>query len=142
MILSQTRKLKGLAALIWYIGGFILLFKGISLIEEAFIMSPSHYWHWVGITVGIGVGMLKAVFIFKRSIHRNMDRIESLRDPQLWQFYSPKFWFALALMITAGVVLSRMAHGNYPMLIVVGGLDLSLSMALIGSSFIYWKRWD
>ncbi len=141
MILTSTRKLKGLAALIWYIGGFILLFKGISLIEEAIILRPTQYWHWVGIITGIGIGMLKAAFIFKRSIHRNMDRIDSLEDPQLWQFYSPKFFFALALMITAGVFLSRTAHGIYPMLVVVGGLDLSLSMALIGSSFIYWKRW-
>jgi Na+-transporting NADH:ubiquinone oxidoreductase subunit NqrB len=135
MILSQTRKLKGLAALIWYIGGFILLLKGISLLEEAVLIRPDQYWHWVGIIVGIGIGMLKAVFIFKRSIHRNLDRIDNLVDPQLWQFYSPKFFFALVLMITAGVVLSRIAHGIYPMLVFVGGLDLSLSMALIGSSY-------
>lgn len=142
MILSSTRKkMKGLAALVWYIGGFILLLKGASLLEEACLMKPAQYWHWVGITVGIGIGMLKSVFIFQRSIHRNLDRIDSLEDPQLWQFFSPKFFFALALMITAGVVLSRMAHGNYPMLVFVGGLDLSLSIALIGSSIIYWKRW-
>ena len=141
MILSREKTLKGLAALIWYIGGFVLLFKGISLIQEAALLRPTENWQWLGLLLGFGAGILKAVFIFQRSIHKNMDRIENLEEPQLWKFFSVKFFFALALMITTGVILSRMAHGIYSMLIAVGGLDLSISIALIGSSIVYWKRW-
>ena len=140
-MLNPTRRLKILAALVWYIGGFILFFKGISLIQEAVELRPDLFWHWVGLGIGFGLGTLKAVFIFKKSIHKNMDRIEGLEEPSIWKFYSVKFFFALALMIATGVTLSRAAHGIYPMLISVGALDLSLSVALIGSSYIYWKRW-
>ncbi len=138
---NSKRILKILAAIVWYIGGFILFFKGISLIQEAVEMRPELFWHWLGLGVGLGLGTLKAVFIFKKSINRNMDRIESLEEPKFWKFYSVKFFFALALMIATGVTLSRASHGIYPMLISVGALDLSLSVALIGSSYIYWKRW-
>ena len=136
-----TRILKILAALIWYIGGYVLLSKGISLIKEAILLKPDLFWHWFGLVVGIALGILKAVFIFSKSIHRNMDRIESLENPKIWNFYSLKFFFALAIMITTGALLSRAAHGIYPMLIAVGGLDLSLAVALMGSGIIYLKRW-
>ncbi len=141
MTKNITRVLKILAALIWYIGGFVLLSKGISLIKEGVEIRPDQNWHWLGLAIGLSLGILKAVFIFQKSIHRNMNRIESLEIPRIWNFYSIKFFFALALMITAGVLLSRAAHGIYPMLISVGALDLSLAVALIGSGVIYIKRW-
>ena len=138
---NSKRRLKILAALVWYIGGFILFFKGISLIQEAVELRPELLWHWLGLGIGFGLGTLKAVYIFKKSIYKNMDRIEGLEEPKIWNFYSGKFFIALALMIATGVTLSRASHGIYGMLIPVGALDLSLSIALIGSSYIYWKRW-
>ena len=47
---------------------------------------------------------------------------------------------ALAVMIAAGATLSRLAHGHYPLLIAVATLDLSLAVALLGSSTVFWKQ--
>lgn len=141
MQLTLKRSLKITAALIWYIGGAILLRKGLSLVSEAKELEPILNWHWLGYGFGITWGLIKAIFIFKKSVNKNMDRIEAMEKPRFWQFFSGKFFFFLTLMITTGVLLSRASHGNYPMLIAVGGLDLSISIALLGSSLIYWKRW-
>jgi len=36
--------------------------------------------------------------------------------------------------------LSRPAHGDYPLLIDVATLDLSIAVILLGSSHIFWKQ--
>jgi len=42
-------------------------------------------------------------------------------------------------MILTGATLSRMAHGNYPFLIGVAIVDFSISVALLGSSYVFWR---
>ena len=63
-----------------------------------------------------------------------------LPQPQLWQFFRPGFFVALAAMIAAGATLSRLAQGSYPFLLTVAALDFSLSTALLGSSLVFWQR--
>jgi hypothetical protein len=41
-------------------------------------------------------------------------------------------------MITAGIILSRMAHGNYPFLFGMAVLDIAIASALLISSHVYW----
>ncbi|MFQ5421433.1 MAG: hypothetical protein ACE5EY_13845, partial [Anaerolineae bacterium] len=89
---------------------------------------------------GLFFGGLKAYYIFRKSCRKNLERIARLEAPKIWQFYRPGFFLALALMITLGATLSRMASGNYPFLIAVAILDFSISFALLGSSIIYWQH--
>jgi len=44
------------------------------------------------------------------------------------------------LMILIGAALSHFAHGNYPFLIAIAVLDLTIAIALLGSSYVYWKQ--
>jgi hypothetical protein len=90
--------------------------------------------------IGLIVGSLKARFLFFRSCRKNLRRIKALDRPRLWQFFRPGFCVALAAMITLGASLSRMAHGNYSFLISVAILDLSIGVALLTSSIIFWKQ--
>jgi len=83
---------------------------------------------------------LKAKFLFTKSCRKNLDRIKNLENPKIWQFFRPGFFGFLAFMILAGTSLSRMAHNNYPFLINVAVLDLSISTALIVSSRVFWKH--
>jgi hypothetical protein len=46
---------------------------------------------------------------------------------------------ALAVMIAAGAMLSRLAHGNHSFLIALARMDLSLAVALLDISAIFWK---
>jgi hypothetical protein len=140
MPVVTPRILKILAALIWYVGSLVLLVKAGQLLLEAESIIKGLGWPWAAIGFGFGFGFLKAKYIFNRSCRRNLRRIDALNTPKLWQFYSPGFFLALAVMITAGAILSRIAHGSYPFLIGVAVLDLAISSALLISSHVYWTR--
>ena len=138
MLVASHRRLKILAALVWYVGGIVLLLKGSSLLVEAEALRPEQNWPWLAVFAGLFLGSLKAKYLFSRSCRKNLDRIAALEQPKLWQFYRPGFFAMLTLMILFGATLSKLAHNNYPFLISVGTLDLSLAIALLASSYFFW----
>ena len=140
MLIVSTRSLRILAALVWHVGGIILLLKGTSLLVEADALRPELGWPWLAGVGGLFLGGLKAKFLFSKSCQKNLDRIAALERPRLWQFFSPRFFAALAVMILAGATLSRLAHNNYPFLIGVAALDLGIGIALLGSGHLFWRQ--
>jgi len=86
------------------------------------------------------LGLLKNKFIMTRFNSRNIDRIEGLKDPKIYEFFEVRFFFYLLVMIITGIVLSNFASGNYNLLLIVGGIDLALSTALLKSSTIFLVR--
>jgi len=139
-LVVTNRSLIYLAALLWYTGSIILLLKGSKLLSEAEVLKPEEGWLWQVAVLGIFLGGLKAKFIFNKSCQKNLDRIASLVKPRMWQFFRIRFFAALTLMILVGVTLSILAHNNYPMLISVALLDISIGIALLGSSYVFWVK--
>ena len=129
-----------LAALVWYVGGIILLIKGGGLLLEAELLQPDKHWPWTAAIGALLIGGIKAKFVFSKSCRKNLDRIAALDQAKIWQFFSPVFFLSLLLMILIGTVLSTFAHGNYPFLLSVAALDLSIAIALFGSSYVFWQR--
>ncbi len=140
MLTVSTRTLNILAAFFWYAGGIVLLLKGSSLLAEAHSLRPEHGWLWLAAVAGPFIGGAKAKFLFSKTCQKNRVRIAALDRPKIWQFFSPWFFVFLAVMILAGAALSRLAHNNYAFLIGVSILDLSISVALLGSSYVFWKQ--
>jgi len=140
MTIASTRSLKILAALVWYIGGVVLLLKGGSLLLEAEALRPDKIWPRLAIIAGLFFGSVKARFLFSKSCRKNLARIDELSRPRIWQFFRPRFFVFLLLMILAGATLSGLAHSNYPFLIGVAVVDFSIGIALLGSSFIFWTH--
>jgi hypothetical protein len=140
MPVVSARCLKILAALVWYGGAAALLLKGRSLLIEARLLRPELGWHWLAIAAGLILGGLQAGLLFNRSCRKNLDRIASLEQPRIWQFFRPGFFVALGVMIAVGATLSRLAHNNYPFLIGVAALDLNIATALLGSSYVFWTH--
>jgi hypothetical protein len=136
----SRRTLNILAAVVWHIGGFVLLIKGFSLLLEADSLRPEQNWQWIFVVVALLLGGLKARFLFSKSCRKNLARIETLDQPRIWQFFRPRFFLMLALMILTGAMLSRLAEGHYQSLIGVGALDLSLAIALLGSTIVFWQQ--
>jgi len=132
--------LRILAALLWYIGSIILLQKGAGLLFEADVLKPEEGWPWQVVILGIFLGGMKAKFIFNKSCQKNLDRIDSLVRPKIWQFFRIRFFAALTLMVLVGITLSILARNNYPMLISVALLDISIGIALLGSSYVFWIK--
>jgi len=139
-LVVSGHSLKVLAAVFWYFGSFILLFKGGSLLVVAEALKPEEGLHWQIAILGLILGSLKARFIFNRNCQNNLDRISRLAQPRIWQFFSSRFLVALMVMILVGSTLSSMAHNSFPILIGVALLDISIGIALLGSSYVFWKQ--
>lgn len=129
-----------LAAIVWHIGGVVLLAKAVSLIVEAGSLRPEQNWQWIFVGVGLLLGLLKARYLFSRFWLKNAARIDSLDRPQIWQFFRPRFFLMLTAMIFAGAMMSRLATGHYRSLIGVATLDFSLAIALLGSGLLFWRH--
>jgi hypothetical protein len=140
MLTVSTRTLNILAAFVWYSGGIVLLLKGGSLLIEAHSLKPEQEWLWLAAVVGSFIGGIKAMFLFSKICQRNLARIGTLDQPRFWQFFRPGFFVFLTAMILGGATLSRLAHNNYAFLIGVAVLDLSIAVALLGSSYVFWKQ--
>jgi hypothetical protein len=83
---------------------------------------------------------VKARYLFAPACRRNIRRIEALEEPMLWQFYRLRFICVLIFMSVTAGRLSHMAHGNYPFVLVMGALDLSIGISLLGSSHVFIRR--
>lgn len=136
----SRRSLRLLAALTWYTGSVVLLAKGGSLMSEAYDLRPDEKWPIYSTFLAIVFGVIKATYLFNKSCRKNLERIDKLSYPQIWQFFEPRFFIFLTLMVVTGATLSRVAHGNYPWLIGVGIVDLSVGVALLVSSQLFWRR--
>lgn len=137
---TTHRTLKYLALLVWLTGPIVLALKSSELLLEAQALTPASLWVGSAIPLGIMVGLIKTKFIFRKACKKNLARIDAIAVPKIWQFYRPKFFLFLVIMILAGSFLSSMAHGNFPFLIFVGILDLSLATALFLSSTVFWQE--
>jgi hypothetical protein len=137
---TSARTLKILAAVVWYGGAISLIFKGGVLLTEAFVLQPDNGWPWGVVVIGVVLGSLKARYLFSGVCEKNLQRTQSLEQPKIWQFFRKRFFFSLLAMIVLGISLSRGAHQHYAFLLCVAALDLSIGVALMGSSYMFWKR--
>ena len=129
--------LKALAALTWYVGGGVLLYKGTGYLFAAAAGGPSLPAALAG-GLGVTVGLLRGRTMFLRACRRNLSRIDALERPRPWQFFRPGFFAALALMIAGGALLSWLAGVGYWAAVTVGGLELVIATALLSSSTPFW----
>lgn len=135
--MTREKTVIALALAMWLGGAASLVLKGVALLRAAHRMDEAATEPLVALAIGVVVGAVKARFIMARSAHKNIARIRALSRPQAWQFFSGRFFIALAAMIAAGVTMSGLAAGHFGWLCVVGGVDMSIGMALLLSSFVY-----
>jgi hypothetical protein len=135
---TSKKALVILAAAVWYIGA-VMLFRGsLHLVAQSRQMRPDSAWHWLFIVLGAILGVVQSQTIFARSCRKNIQRIRELEDPRLWNFYRTGFFIALAGMISAGILLDILSQGNYFFMLFVAGVDIALTISLLGSSYLFW----
>jgi len=139
---TQQKKevLKKLALIVWYIGFIALALKSYSLFKEAYVINNNLYTILFFIGIAFLLALLKTKYIFAKSYKKNLERIERLENPRYWNFYRKRFFLFLIIVISLGAFLSRWASGDYNALIAVAVIDMALSLALLFSSFLFWKR--
>ncbi|MBT3203341.1 MAG: hypothetical protein HOM14_09315 [Gammaproteobacteria bacterium] len=140
MFTASSNTIKTIAAVIWITGAITLGIKSSSLLIQATEISPELPWVWIAVLTGLVIGAIKTKYLFTRLCYKNLNRIDELKQPKLWQCYRPQFFIFLFLMISLGAYMSRIAEGNYFMLIDVAIVDLSIATALFGSSLCFWRK--
>jgi hypothetical protein len=140
-VINTSRKtLINISAIVWILGGIVLLLKGISLIKAAQIIYPSIIVISIIIIVALLVGLIKGKFLMGKFCKNNIKRINNIVEPKIHQFFEPKFILFLILMILTGITLSNLAVGNYGFLLAVGCLDFALSTALLSSTSVFLNK--
>jgi len=140
MFHTSTFTLKILAALVWYIGVGVLVIKSSGLFLAANQIGAALPWVLLAMLGGIGIGVVKGKYLFADVCRKNLKRIESLENPMIWQFYQARFFIFLGLMVALGITFSKMAQGDYTLLIPLAILELSVGVALLASSHCFWQR--
>ena len=140
MFESSPQTLKFLAALVWYSGVIALLIKSASLLFRAHVISPGHPWLLMAVLIGVVIGAVKARYLFRRLCLKNLKRIDALEHPKLWHFYRMRFFIFLLTMVILGSYLSHRAQDNFPMLITMAAIELSVAIALLGSCGCFRKE--
>jgi len=134
---TSPKILKFLALITWITGGMFLFLKGYALFIEANDLKPGIALNFLPFPSAVVVGSLKARYLFVPNCRRNLARIDALSDPKLWQFFRAGFFVLLLCMILLGAWMSSRASGNYGMLLAVSSMDLTLSVALLGSLYAF-----
>ncbi len=132
------QKLIIISAGIWYGGGFALLIKGGALIKQAYLLNSESVCTTLALIAGGLAGLMKSRFLFSKSCLKNIHRITAISDPQIWQCFRPGMLIFLAIVIPTGAWMSRAAAGHYLLLCAVGALDISIGVALLASSRVFW----
>ena len=132
--------LKLLAMVVWYIGFVALSLKSYKLFVEAYSINTNLSYLILFLVLGFLLSLLKTKYIFIKSCQKNLLRIDSLESPKIWQFYRLGFFIFLIIVISLGAFLSHIASGNYFFLASVGIIDMALALALLFSSFEFYKN--
>ena len=135
----MKKTLKTLALLVWYIGFVALSLKSYKLFNEAYTINNNLTYLITFLLLGFLLSLLKTKYIFTHSCQKNLQRIEALKNPKIWQFYRAGFFLFLIGVISLGAFLSRMASGDYYFLVTVGMVDMALALALFFSGFEFFR---
>jgi hypothetical protein len=136
----MKRILKILATVVWYIGFVALSLKAYKLFAEAYTLDDDIYMLSALIILAFLLSLLKTKYIFIKSCRKNLQRINALEDPKIWEFYRAGFFLFLLVIISFGAFLSRLASGDYLFLVSVGVIDMALALALFFSGFAFFEE--
>lgn len=140
VLAAAKSTLKIVSGFVWFSGAIVLLLKSASLLMQAIELRPGEFWTWLAVTAGLLIGGAKAQYLFGGFCRKNLDRIAALDDPQLWQAFRPGFYVFLTTMVLLGATLSKLSSGNYPALMGLVILDISIAIALLGSIREFWRQ--
>lgn len=131
-----------LAGLVWFVGVIVLLFKSSGIFIETVNIGAPFALTVTAVMSGLAIGAIKAKYLFIRLCRQNIKRIYALNSPKIWQFYRPRFFIFLFLMIAFGKYAYHISDTNCYLLLLLATLELSISTALLISIKCFWNKSD
>ncbi len=100
-----------IAAVLWTIAGFMLLFRGATLFPQ--VKGPA----WINLLICISGGLLFYLLLFQKIAFKYARRILSIEliRPCMFSFFNLKGYVMMTLMISTGIILrkSGLVPGSY-----------------------------
>lgn len=131
----SSQSMKGLAFILWLIGGLVLTIRGINFM----ITAPEHtnLALMAGLAAAaLAIGFGKGKFVLSKTSAKNIERIDQFTEPKRpIQVYSTRSWIIIGLMVGISVALNIFQVSN----IVRGPINLGIGFGLIISSLTYLK---
>ena len=142
MLAVSKSTLKVVSGLVWFSGAIILLLKGASLFAQAIALRPGELWSWLSVAVAILIGGAKARYLFGGFCRKNLDRIASLADPQLWQAFRPGVCaFLIAMVISfSALSLRAVVQATIGLVGLVVGLVVLFLLARLATVMRQYRR--
>ncbi len=123
------------AGLIWLLVGIMMIVRAVSWTE---ILSTNQLI--IVLIIGGAIGIIKFLFIFKKTVHKQIDRLMNFEKEKNYFFkiYSLKSYILIACMMTVGIVLRNLEFIPKYVLFPIY-LGIGLSMLLSSYQFFNFK---
>lgn len=139
---TNRKTLVTLSAVVWFTGVIFLTIKSASLLLTSYKNGVELFLILHAVSGGIVIGIIKAKYLFSEICKKNINRINSLKEPKLWQFYRKRFFIFLFLMILSGKLLANVLQNSNGGLLGLAVVEISVAVALLFSSYCFWERPD
>ena len=131
----SSQQLKGLAFVLWLVGGIVLFWRG-----GMFLAQTGNQFSWaieaLVIVAAVIIGAAKGKFVLSKTSQKNIERLDNLTEPQRpIKVYSLRSWIMIGLMGLISILLTVFQTPD----LLRGGVNLAIGMALVISSLAYAK---
>lgn len=131
----NNQQMKGLAFVLWLIGGLFLAFRGVYFMVAAPEQPDALMLLGLGL-IAIAIGFGKGKFVLSKTSGKNIERIDQFTEPKRpLLVYSLRSWIIIAIMVGISVSLTIF---NTPLL-WRGAINLAIGFSLIISSLAYLR---
>lgn len=118
-----------LAAAIWLLGAIACGQLSSQLLSAAAV-AVNKTSLYVALSVSVIVGLLLGATLFRRLAMSNIDRIDALNAPRIWEAYRLRFYVLLVLFDGGSVLLTDYLAKSATSRLAVGSVDLAICVAL------------
>jgi hypothetical protein len=130
-----------LAQALLVVGSISLIPASVRLFSRA-IDAGMPVWnlYWI-VPVAMVLGGAKAVFVMRKRMRQNIDRLRSAEGKLWpWQIYPPQLLAFILSMVVMMFVMKRVLAGNAVGLGALGAVDVAVAVALVVASGEYHRK--
>lgn len=121
---------------LWFVGGILLMYKGLRFLAEASLLSgQKQITLWM--ISGLLLGLLKARLVLVKTVRRIVERLLSLPPPiRLKDAYPLSYWVLIGSMIAIGLLFRYLPLPLH----LRGTIDVAIGSALMNGAFLYFRE--
>ncbi len=136
-----SRAMIVLAQSILVIGSLSLTAASVRLFLKAIDLGLSAWWLLLIVPLGALAGWAKARFVMRKRMVENVRRLRAATGKLWpWHIYPPQLLVFIVTMVILLKILKRVLAQSAPGMATLGGVDITVAVALLVASSVYRSR--